>query len=268
MKLAAVCIFAMCAACAFAEDSAKIKIDFNITLEENADAPPIVTPVIKLIRNTDQKYEALGELSAGESSIEVPDMPDGRHTFYVAAEGFAPQTVLIAVSNHEAIAPGPTLTLYRLRYVVVRFAFNKKGERELSGEDVEEGRLALTHWTGAPHFNEDWQIWQGVRARSHAFGDRPMIMFHRVGTKEFGISEAAVDSFDEMKTAPAIEETKYQLKSCEIMAGKRYFFRILGNEGTRKPAGYGKMEIEEITLTPPKDTEIKLWQDAIKPKEN
>src|SRR5207244_3749363 len=76
------------------------------------------------------------------------------------------------------------------------------GRREMSGEHVEEGRAALSHWAGLPHFQDDWRIWQGLNARSREFGNAPILMFHRGAIENFRFCEAAADSFDELKTAP------------------------------------------------------------------
>ena len=145
------------------------------------------------------------------------------------------------------------VTLYHTRYVVIRYAINTKGKRELTGDGVETGKLALTHWKGLPHFGQDWQLWQGENGQGAGFGPVPGLAFHRSG-QDAGFAPAPEGAkFDELTEAPKISEAGYKCEGREATAGLILFCRIEGNKGN---LGFGKIEVLDVTLTRPKDVEV------------
>src|SRR5207237_8684164 len=109
------------------------------------------------------------------------------------------------------------------------------------------------HWTAPPKFHEDWQLVQAIDKQRGGFGAVPCFSFHRYGS-DFGFAEAT-GSFDEMTEAPKPSETKYECKTREATEGLVLLCRVDGNSGN---LGYGRIEVEKISLTKPDDPAIKV----------
>ncbi len=263
----------MCAVnSARAEEPPPGKIKLKLEIERPADAPVLRDAPIRMIyqrpsRPTGKEPPAgeIAKLGEADNTVDLSTFPDGKHFFNLRREGCASQWIHVTITNGEASCDRSDITLYRTRYVIIRYAWNKKGERALAGDDVEIGRVALTHWTNLDFFKQDWQIWQGDGLGGGlgvgpTFGAIPALKFHRMGT-EFGFADApAGATFDELTEAPAPTfkkyNEKYRTESRDASPGLLIFCRVNGNRGAENCLGYGKIEVEEITLTPPKDVKI------------
>src|SRR5205823_12752368 len=106
------------------------------------------------------KPKSLAKLVEGENSVELAGVGDGNHTLYVKCDGYAAQYISVKIEDGQLAKDSASVTLYHRRYVTVGYAFNTKGGRQLSGDGVIIGRVALTHWTAPPRFGEDWQLVQ------------------------------------------------------------------------------------------------------------
>jgi len=226
----------------------------NLSFEDLADAPPAdkSQATISMERGGKKPKEEPAKLVEGDNEIHLV-LPDGTHYLYIRCPGFAAQHVTVKVEDGELKNDSATVTLYHTRYVIIRYSFNKKGKRELTGNDVESGKLALTHWTGLPHFGEDWQLWQAETNTGGGFGAIPVLAFHRSST-ESGLADVPENSkFEDLTEAPKPSEGGYQCKSTEATPGLMRFCRIQGNDGN---LGFGKILVEDVTLTPPKDVKV------------
>ena len=113
------------------------------------------------------------------------------------------------------------------------------------GEGVEEQRLALTHWSHIDFFRQDWQIWQ-KSDRGNWFGDTPFLQFH-MGVPGFGfLKPSSGVSYKNMEEAPV---SGYRCENIKAEKGLLLYCRVSGG-------GYGKILVEDVTETPPKDVRV------------
>ena len=136
------------------------------------------------------------------------------------------------------------MTLYRKRYVVMRYACNHDGSRDLTPEKAEQGRVAVSHWGQVPELRGDWQIWQK--------GKGLYFELHRYSTNFGFVKAPAGVAFDELRVAP--ENDRYASLSVRATPGQILFTRIAGNSPSEQC--YAKIEVEEITEHPPAHVEI------------
>jgi hypothetical protein len=255
-----------------AEEPPPGKIKLKLEIERPADAPVLLDAPIRMIyqrptRPTGKEPPAgeIAKLAEGDNTVDLSTFPDGKQFFYLRRDGCAAQWIYVTITNGEASCDRTDLMLYRTRYVIIHYAWNKKGERALVGDGIETGRVALTHWTSLDFFKQDWQIWQGDGlggglGAGPTFGAIPALKFHRMGS-EFGFADAPAGStFDDLREAPAptfnkMRET-YKTTSRDATPGLLLFCRVNGGRTAENALGYGKIEIEEISLTPPKDVKI------------
>ncbi len=197
----------------------------------------------------------LHDLVPGTEVITLPDVRDGEYYVYFSSPGYASQWQRLELGISRNESDELKAHLFRKRYVVLRYAFNPSGGRELSTNQAKEGRAAVAHWGGLPYFR-DWQIWQKpadeAKAAGALFGDTLFLEFHRFSAG-FGFSEAPKGvAFEDLKEAPA--GASYQCESVKAVKGLTLFCRV---EGDRKEnSGYGKIFVEEVTETPPAGIKI------------
>ncbi len=238
----------------FGQTTKPATLHLNLAFETLADAPAKDTTKATIsFRAPDQKEtEEPASLVAGDNAVDL-SLPDGTHYLNIRCPGFAPQHVRVKVEDGQLDQPASNVTLHHTRYVVVNYAFNKKGKRELTGDDVESGKLALTHWAGLPYFREDWQLWQAENDKGGGFGTIPVLEFHRISAQT-GFAPAPDNTpFDQLTEAPTPGEGGYKCESREAAAGLILFCRVQGNKGN---LGFGKIEVQDVTLTPPKDVKV------------
>ena len=169
---------------------------------------------------------------------------------YFHCLGYATKLISIKVTDGKATPKQAKIELFRNRYVVLRCAFNTNGRRELDGDGVKEQRLALSHWTGANPFSQDWWICQ-KSSRNTMICDTPYFEFHRY-TTGFGFARPGPGtSYEQMKEAPA---SGYCCENIKAEKGLVLFCRVNGN--AKEGIGYGKILVEAITENPPEDVQV------------
>ncbi|HSV16404.1 MAG TPA: hypothetical protein VLI90_19225, partial [Tepidisphaeraceae bacterium] len=201
------------------------------------------------------KIGDIAEVGQGENTIDTSVFGDGKHYLYIGADGFIEQWLRINIDHGQVAPASASITMFRTRYVVLRYAFNTKG-RELTGPNVKTGRMALTHFGMLPYFGEDWQVWQAESERGFGFGTIPVLAHHRVA-EQYGFAPAPDGAkFDDLNTAPT--EAAYHPKTYLAEPGLILFCRVLGNRA-RPPEqlGYGKVMVEDVTLTKPANVPVK-----------
>lgn len=181
----------------------------------------------------------------GKITVELPAEGNGEHYLYFRCPGYAEQWVRIAFSDGKIAPEHVDVALRRSRYVILRCAFNTKNNRTLTGDDVVEQRVALSHWTAPRYFSGDWQVWQ-------KFGGTTLqLNFHRL-TSEFGFLKPASDtSYDDMKEAP---ESGYRCNHIEAQKGLVLYCRVNGNR--QFGLGYGKILVEDVVDAVPKGIQV------------
>lgn len=219
----------------------------DVALEDNQSTEITIT----LDRNTRTLLKTRPSMN---TVVSCEGIRDGTHSIYFRADGYASQWIKLDIADGKPKTTQYEVRLYRLRYVVMRAAFNMAGRRELTGPDVKELHQAFTHWTG-PRFTPgtDWQIWQAGKggAKKMRFGDTPWLDVHRY-MKDFGfLPAAATEDYIDMIQAP---ETGYVGKEWQAVKGLTLYFRQNGNGGQNQ--GYGKLTIEDVTETPPPGVEV------------
>lgn len=194
------------------------------------------------IRTTDlppKVIKRMENVQPGAIQMSLSGVPDGNYHMYFSSPGYATDWEALDIKQGTIVPEHPKITLFQKRYVVLRYAFNTTGGRELSGKGVIEGRAAVAHMGGLPYFEEDWHIWQ--------FNYTPHLCFHRM-SKGFGFAKTPKGVvFDDLKEAPT--ETEYQCDGAMAEKGLTLFCRVEGNQ--REGIGYGKVLIEEVTEAPP-----------------
>ncbi len=219
----------------------------NLSLENHA------TGTVKITLN---KTTSLRETPPGLVDVDLSAVPDGKHHIFFESPGFASQWRAVEVPLTGSPKASFDIELFRKRYVVMRCAFNVAGGRDLVGKNVEENRVAVSHWAAPKYFSEDWQVWQSSEERD-GFGKTPYLRFHRQ-VPGFGFAEPPTDaSFDDLKQAP---ESGYQCRDVEPEKGMVILCRVNGNR--REGRGYGKILIEDITENPPQDVRVVEGREA------
>ncbi|MGV3756157.1 MAG: hypothetical protein ACO1QS_12315 [Verrucomicrobiota bacterium] len=197
--------------------------------------------------NSRNIIQTLPDLLPGTTKLTFPGLTDGNYYVYFSAPGYASQWQRVVIKQGAADKGAFKVTLYRERYVILRYAFNTAGDRKLAGESLKEGRVAAPHWKGLPHFQGDWWIWQKTENGTGLFGDTPYLEFHRY-SKGFGFAKAPAGvAFEDLREAP--ENSAYRCENTKAVKGLTLFCRIEGN--SPQETGYGKVMVEDITETPP-----------------
>jgi hypothetical protein len=206
---------------------------------------------IKTIETPSKVIKRLKGVLPGPAEMALSGVPDGNYLVFFFAPGYAGQWQPLTVKQGKAEPEEITAKLFRKRYVVLRYAFNTSGGRELSGKGVTEGRAAVAHWEGLPYFQQDWQIWQ-QSSDEDMFGDTPFLDFHRF-SDGFGFAKGPKGiAFEDLKEAPA--ETEYKCECMKAEKGLTLFCRV---EADRKDGlGYGKVVVEDVTETPPAGVKV------------
>ncbi|MEN6406011.1 MAG: protein kinase [Thermoguttaceae bacterium] len=177
-------------------------------------------------------------------TLNPSELTTDNYKLFVSADGYASQVISLRVSKTAVKASSENVTLYRKRYVVVRYARNRDGSRDLSPAKTQQDRLAVSHWGQIPGLRGDWQIWQK--------GPDLYFELHRYGAS-FGFVEAPAGAiFDKLRWAP--ENDQYVSASVLARPGQILFTRIAGNNPTEQC--YAKMEVEAITDQPPEGVEF------------
>ena len=214
----------------------------EISLEDNAHAE--VTIMLR-------RGKTLRKTLPGTMQLDLTAVGDGQHHLLFHCPGYASQWAYIEIVDGKTARNKIKITLFRKRYVILRCAFNTQGGRNLDGDEVEEQRIALSHWAAPKYFSQDWQIWQGSSRRGELFGDTPYLDFHRISTG-FGFAKPAEGvSYEEMKEAP---EGKYRCKRRIAKKGLVLYCRVNGNRAGC--LGYGKVLVEDVKETPPEDVRV------------
>jgi tetratricopeptide (TPR) repeat protein len=179
----------------------------------------------------------------GEVRLGLPKLENGRYWLEITANGYALQRFSFEVTEQGIQVAQNRVGLYRRRYVVLRYAVNKVGERNLTGADVKEGRVAISV-ASVPDLHGDWSIHQ-VKAS-------PTFRFHRMAEGYGFASPPAGASFDKIDLAPHPDQYTYD--SVEAKKGMILLNRIEGNGPAE--LRYAKILVEDITETPPKEIQV------------
>lgn len=204
------------------EDNAKVEVDVGLELDK---------PRQKAV--------------PGILDLELPAKGNGDHHIFFLCPGYAAQFIRIEYSDGKLFPQQTKVKLYRTRYVVVRCAFNAKNKRTLTGPDAEEQHLALSQWTAPKYFNYDWKVWQDFSAPT------VRLDYFRVASGFGCVKPAAGVSYKEMKEAP---ESGYRCQNIAAKKGLLLYCRVQGDR--HFGLGYGKLLIEDVTETPPKDVQV------------
>jgi hypothetical protein len=225
---------------------AALTVDVRLAFEDGADAP--IKLELKTGPTTREVVKVLPDVRPGAVILDFSGVETNAYYLFLSSPGYAARWVAVHIQNDTvSLIPSDTdITLYRKRYVVIRYAVNTAGNRQLQGADVEEGRCAASHWGMVPHFGGDWQVWQR-QSKSGFFGTEPWLEFHRI-MSSFGFAAAPEGaSFESMNEAPG--DDQYKTESVRATKGLLLYCRVYGNRPQEKCCG--KILVEDITETPP-----------------
>lgn len=215
----------------------------NISLEGK------VATAVRMDFKKDRKSVKTVDVSPGadQYSIDVQDMPNGEYYVYFSGYGFAPQWTPLSIAEGIPSYENIVVQLYKKRYVVLAYVFNKTGKRlfDSDNSDLDQGRAAFTHWSAPAYASSDWQIWQSGK-EGELFGDTPSIDYHMHNSDNGAIRLAPGISFDSVAEAPA---SGYKTGTFLLAEGEVYVFRTAHGL-------YGKVLVEEITETPPENVQV------------
>jgi hypothetical protein len=220
---------------------------FKVQCEENGIAKAILS--LKRFRHNDVLRTWQVQTPA-VIALNVADLKPDDYLLFIAAPGYASQWVTIKVKSDSIIFGAETMTLFRKRYVVMRYAITTGASRNFSSEKNKQRVIAVPHWGQIPELRGDWQIWQKDAT--------PCFEFHRCAPKpSFGFVKAAKGQrFEDILNAP---EDQYMTRSIKAEPGMILLARTHGNSA--KDQCYAKIEIQQITENPPDGVEIAAGRD-------
>ncbi len=127
----------------------------TVSLEGNATAPIDV----KLLKHGGMTLKTWHAEGPGGIKAELPALEnDRRYILTASAQGYAAQQTALQVTEQGVAVADPQFKLYRLRYVVLRYAINRTGKRNLTGDVVSTGRVAVA--SGSLPELGDWSVVQ------------------------------------------------------------------------------------------------------------
>jgi hypothetical protein len=231
-------------------------IRINVALEDRGVGD--IKAEIKTGGSNRQVIKTVEGLRPSIVDLAMTEVADGQYFVFFSSPGYAGQWRRFEVVRGKTVPADLKVQLFRKRYVVIHYAFNKSGGRELSGGDMIEGRAAVTHWGGLPLFWHDWQIWQKPDTNAHnpasreLFGPIPYLTFHRY-VKGFGFLRAPDGvEFDKLRQAP--ESLTYKCENLKAVKGLTLFCRVNGDR--KEGLAYGKVMVEDVTESPPPGIEV------------
>ncbi len=185
----------------------------------------------------------------GKASLDLGIRTNGRHYLKFRREGYALQQFTLDLANGIPREPLPPIRLIRSRYAIIRVTHATSGQPKLTGPGLKQVRLALTHMAAPENLGSyDWSVVQAgeTNPRKERGGPQVWLHFHHP-YKGFGFVPARPgESYDTMLEAPA---EGYSATEIRPTPGLCLYYRNFGNGTTDQ--GYGKIEIETITETPP-----------------
>ena len=178
----------------------------------------------------------------GTIRVQLPQLQQGLHVLITSSEGYGSVRTLFQVSGAGPNPAEVSIKLFRIRYAVLRYAMNTKGGHNLTGENVEEGRVGIV--VGSVPQLRDWIVDQ--------IEGKPTLKIMRI-TPNTGFALAHQgDKFEDLDRAPANED--YTPAGLPLEEGMILFNRVMGSRP--EDARYAKLLVEEITEKRPENLQI------------
>jgi hypothetical protein len=214
--------------------------EFTATVHVEDDARvPVTLELRDALRTTLTTWE---NRERGEIRVRLPELEHDRYTLVARAEGYSPASTQFAVSDAGLTPTDAPIELYRVRYLILRYVINTKGDRNLTGADVKAGRVAVLF--GEIPKLVDWSVGQSEGLLK--------VVYHRALLNTGFASAAAGASFDDLEMAPPMDD--YDPTKFTFEKGMILFNRVVGSRP--EEARYAKLLVEDITETRPQDLEI------------
>jgi len=257
-----------CISAAVPAAAADSKLALVLHTEENA----AVTASVAITSTAQRRLSGKPRSAAcpGEVTIDFTGYQNDTYRVEILAPGFAAQSHRVEVQDGVVTPARIATTLYKKRYVIVEYAVNAAGGRALTGNDVEAGVCAVSHWAGLPVFAADWQVWQlpegGIS--DGVVGTTPWFHKHRC-SKGYGFAEPPPGSdYEKLLEAPdpgridaAANALVYQCKSYPARPGLVLFGRVRGHQ--RDETGrYGKLRVLDVVAKVPEGVRNIQFPDA------
>jgi formylglycine-generating enzyme required for sulfatase activity len=192
----------------------------------------------------------------GRIILDLKNLPDRDCGLTFSSKQFATRGSSIEVRKGRATCLEHDLTLFLNRYVILDYAVNLKGNRTLTGPEVEQGRCAVGYFGAVPVFNEDWHIRPKSEDGREFYGPMPWLDYHRKGAF-FGFAEPPRGAvFENLTEAPAPHGNwtpdNYIADAYPAKKGVILFSRIAGWREWATKGRYGKLRIVDVvTEVPP-----------------
>ena len=217
-------------------DESSGQLAVNVRLEADARLPVS----LELIGRFGKSIKTWDPQNPGNLRVILPGLEHDRYFLIASAKGYSPASVPIVVSKDGLESTQAQIALYRVRYLIVRYVINFAGERNLTGANVKDGRVAIV--VGRIPELQDWDVQQSD-------GQVKAIVRRRFGNAGFALAPEG-SSFDKLDTAPE----EYSLFDLPFEKNMIVFNHVVGNDP--HDARYAKLLVEDITETRPKNLKI------------
>lgn len=224
-------------------------VDFDFAMETHSGADAYIA----WQQGSQERF--IGRFLPGKVQLPASGLRDGEHWLTIRANGYATQRHRIMITDQVPSALGQ-VSLYHMRYVVIRAAFASSGRKSLSGPDLKEQRMALTHFASPAGLGRhEWEVQQQAKpgdGKEAQYSSEPYLSFNAFW-QYYGFAPArAGETFDTMQLAPS---EGYVPRPTKATKGLLLYFRTHGRN-TSTDQGYGKLEVEGIFSSPPSGVPI------------
>jgi hypothetical protein len=191
--------------------------------------------------------------------VDASKLKDGPYYISFSAPGLARQWSRLDKKGGFYTQQQSSITLFKKRYAIVQYAVNGKGERDLTGANVEEGECAVAH-ESSPHpaFARELTFLQG-KDDPDRFGPTPWLRSHLwEGNRGFASPEEGA-KYEDMREAPApaadakTQPPVYSPRNLPATKGRMLYYFGQRDDGKNV---FAKLRIKDIVTEPPKGMKV------------
>ena len=229
-------------------------LSLTVTLEDGAQKPL----ELKLRDRFSRTVKAWKNVAPGDLRLEAPKLEPGSYTLHLRADGYAQFFTRVTVAGGGATI-SRNRELPRKRYALLRYDVNVKGKRQLTGPDVKQYRLAVTHFANLPELRGDFLVRQDLGSENPT---ELKLSMHSIGENHGFADVPPGTAYDDITEAPTNDQ--YKPNNFVCTKGAMVLTRVKGHK--RDMQRYAKILVEDVTDTPPKDVEVidqgdLFWRD-------
>jgi beta-lactamase regulating signal transducer with metallopeptidase domain len=220
-----------------AGDGTSGEVTVTVGLEDEAVAPVKVS----LRNNSGKLLKTWESEKPGVVRAQLPELPNGYYNLTTSAEGYSSVKTSFSVSGAGLQPDQVSIDLYRPRYVVLRYVINTKGERNLTGDNIKDGRVGIL-FGSVPQLG-DWRVDQRD-------GQAEAFVIRRIPNTGFTLAREGA-TFDELDRAPPDEDYSPDPAEFPFEKGMILFNHVVGHRPQFER--YAKLLVEEIQIIDARD---------------